>query len=593
MSAAVDRLPSGQNGAGTQDSPQVPGSEGQKSNRRVLKATIIRAQLPDQREETKQIEDEFLQAAITAGLVIEPPFDLLTLYMLPEYSTELKQCIDTMVTNIAGFGWKLEPRFDVSDPAVPEALKKEVRLEYIRAMNKLRNAVLGSSLTKLKKRTVDSRERCGNAAWEILRAASAPEGQEPIIDGFRYFPGYQLRIGRLDTEFTEIDVPCLEVQEDGFTHKVRKIRTLKRFRRYVQSVGGGVQLRWFKEFGDPRIIDCRDGTVADKRLPPEFRANEVFHWKLGTDRSPYGLVRFMGNAITIYGDRAADEVNYSTLENNAIPAMMILVSGANAKATQGTIDRLEKFATEIKGRRNRSQFVILEAESEGTGGLDTGASKIDVIPMAKNQTQDAMYVKFQAEAAKKLRSNFRFGGVFVGRAEESSRSTIEVVVKLGDEQVFRPERDDDDDTMNTEILPAMGIIYHRIVSRGPNVTDDQDLINVLRAAEFTGGMNPRISREITEDVLNKTLGPVRGVDPDVPMTLQVAEKIAPLRKAEVKLGAAGNPVRLNKDLGSEDGDGDLLPQRLRDELRDELRMTLRDAIRGELRELVREAMAEK
>ena len=47
---------------------------------------------------------------LESGQIIDPPFDMLTLAMLPEQSSELNQCLDAMVTNIEGFGHRFVPR---------------------------------------------------------------------------------------------------------------------------------------------------------------------------------------------------------------------------------------------------------------------------------------------------------------------------------------------------------------------------------------------------------------------------------------------------------------------------------------------------
>ena len=66
------------------------------------------------------------------GRIIEPPFDLLTLSMLIEHSSELNQCIEAMETNIEGFGHRYLPRIkDKHDEKVPEPIAKVVKKERV------------------------------------------------------------------------------------------------------------------------------------------------------------------------------------------------------------------------------------------------------------------------------------------------------------------------------------------------------------------------------------------------------------------------------------------------------------------------------
>ena len=53
---------------------------------------------------TQTIPEDPFTALAAQGEVIEPPFDMLTLAMLPEHSSELNQCVEAMEVNIEGFG---------------------------------------------------------------------------------------------------------------------------------------------------------------------------------------------------------------------------------------------------------------------------------------------------------------------------------------------------------------------------------------------------------------------------------------------------------------------------------------------------------
>ena len=77
-----------------------------------------------------------LEALMAKGKVIEPPFDLLTLAMLPEHNTEMGQCIEVMETNIEGFGHRFVPRIK---PKAGEKLKPKVEEELRKEKVKLEN----------------------------------------------------------------------------------------------------------------------------------------------------------------------------------------------------------------------------------------------------------------------------------------------------------------------------------------------------------------------------------------------------------------------------------------------------------------------
>lgn len=517
-------------------------------NRRAVKATVIgirknkvptakeviKADAEDEPGQSKQLAEDPFEALLRSGRLIAPPFDMLTLAMLPEHNTELNQCIEAMEVNIEGFGYRFVPRLAVTteDGAKPdEALKLKVRTEKVRLDNFFQYASMRESFTETRKRKRRDLETTGNGYLEVIRSESGK------IQGLKHIPSYQMRLGRLETKAIKVEIPILEMQVDGSV-KVVGMKAWERFRLFAQSrsiqtynratVLGDDKIRWFKEFGDPRHYNCITGAVETeaKPVPLELRANEVLHTKLYSPRSPYGLPRFIGNLLSIFGDRAAEEINYTTFKNNNIPSMMLLVS--NGQLTQGTIDRLNSFIeSQIQGSDNYSKIVIIEAEGEEEGE-DSSPVKIDVKPMTATQQTDAMFQEYSDNNQDKVRRAFRLPPIFVGRSDDYTRTTAETSRKVADEQIFAPERDEFDSTMNRRLFPAMDVVYHRFKSNSANTTDNQELVRILANAEKTGGMTPRIARIMLEDILGRELPPFPAEfeeKADMPFSLLMAEAV--------------------------------------------------------------------
>ena len=62
---------------------------------------------------------------------------------------------------------------------------------------------------------------------------------------------------------------------------------------------------YFKEFGDPRIMDKRNGEYADasdRQIEIDNQANEIIDFKIGS--LPYGEVRWIGQVLTVDGKQA-------------------------------------------------------------------------------------------------------------------------------------------------------------------------------------------------------------------------------------------------------------------------------------------------
>lgn len=488
---------------------------------------------------TETNSEEPFTALSDAGRIIEAPFDLLTLAMLCENSSELNQVVEAMEVNIEAYGHRFVSRLrtsatdksDIPDNSKPgEKVPPEVleaQAENARLVNFF-NYCTDESFISFRRKLRRDLEMTGNAYFEIIRNA------DNEIQSFTHMPAYQMRLGKLDDDAMMVDRKIVELQADSSV-KIKTIKEWKRFRNYAQSraVYGrnlhlvGSKVRWFKQFGDPRRLNKNTGDFATPSQPVADAdlANEVYHMKIYSTRSPYGIPRYIGNLLSIFGDRAAEEINYITFRNNNIPSMVVLVS--NGQLTQGSIDRIESFVqSQIQGSDNYSKFLIIEGEPFGDEGEDGGQVKVDVKPLTQQQHKDALFQNYSDKNQDKIRRAFRLPPIFVGRADDYSKATSESSRRVADEQVFSPERNEFDAIMNRIIFPEMGIVYHKFKSNSPNTTDNSELVKILAGAEKTGGMTPRIARHVLQEVLGQDLPEFpEDFDADVPFSLTMAEAV--------------------------------------------------------------------
>lgn len=513
--------------------PAVANVAGSNSNQKALRgisARIIEVKKSDDSTvpgKSTSLPDDPFEALTKEGKVVEPPFDLLTLAMLTEHNTIMGQCVEAMEQNIDGFGYRFVPRLKLlfNDNQVPKKEKKECELERVRLENFFMYATR-ESFTKFRKKIRKDLETTGNGYFEVIR------GQKNEIQAFVHIPSYQMRIGRAQDEQRLVDRKILEMQSDGKII-ISTIKEWRRFRLYAQSksihrrnmvIVGGPKVRWFKEFGDPVVYDNRTGEAAKKKLKPEHQANEIVHFSIYSTRSAYGLPRYIGNLLSIFGDRASEEINFITFRNNNIPSMVVAVS--NGQLTEGTVQRIESFVeSQIQGSDNYSKFLILEAETDFEGD-DGSQIKMEIKPLTKEQHSDALFQNYSGNNKDNVRQAWRLPPIFIGKTEDYTRTTAESSRRLADEQIFAPERDEFDAFFNRIIFPEMGIVYNKFKSNSPNTTDNQELVKILAGAEKTGGMTPRIARMMLEDILGAELPPFPEEFPaDIPFSLTMAEAV--------------------------------------------------------------------
>lgn len=490
--------------------------------------------------QSEAIPEEPFYALGHMGRIILPPFDMLTLSMLIENNSELGQCIEAMETNVDATGHRFVSRLRLEDSALPmndydkekiaiepeqQKLLDESKKEKVRLINFFTYATKESFISFRRKLRKDI-ETTGNAYFEVIRNMAGE------IQGFTHLPSYQVRLGKLEEDQVETTRKILELQVDGSV-KIKDQKVITRFRTFVQSRFinqgrtnssiTGHKVVWFKEFGDNRIYSKIDGK-RKKNIPIKDRATEIVHLKLYSPRSPYGLPRYIGNLLSIFGDRAAEEINWITFKNNNIPSMVFLVS--NGQLTEASIKRIESFVeSQIQGSDNRSKFLIVEAEKLGDEeGEDGGQVKISIESLTKDQHNDAMFQAYSVNNQDKIRRCYRLPPIFVGKAKDYNKSTADSSRRLADEQIFKPERDEFDECMNRYVFPEMGVVYHRYKSNTPNTTDNQQLVKILAGAEKTGGMTPRIARFMLEDILGLDLPDFPPDFPaDVPFSMTITQ----------------------------------------------------------------------
>ena len=512
-----------------------------KLNKRAVKALVIpfdrksmtplTKQMEDKDGKSKELPEDPFEQLIKAGQVLEPPFELLTLAMLNEHSSELGQCVEAMACNIDGFGHRYIPRVK-ADPEKEDIARDKAALKERTDLKNFFNYVcLDDSFTGFRKKIRTDLEMTGNAWYEVIRNLAGK------IQGFNHLPSYQMRLGIVETNAVKVPMKVIELQEDG-SAVVKEIQVWKRFRLHAQSKGihfrnmmvsSSFTLRWFKEFGDPRVYDYESGDEIKgddlKDFPEDRKANEIIHLRYYSARSPYGLPRFVGNMLDMFGDRAAGEINYITFQNNNVPSMALTVS--NGQLTEGTVKRIESFVeSQIQGSDNYSKFLIIEGETSEIDGEDAGQVKIDIVPLVKEQHTDELFQNYSKNNQDKVRRAFRLPPLFVGRADDYSRATAESSRRVADEQIFAPERSEFDSHMNRIMFPEMGIVHHEFKSNSPNTTDNAELVRILAGSEKTGGMTPRIARSILEDILGVELPPFpKDFPADEPFSMTMAEAV--------------------------------------------------------------------
>jgi PBSX family phage portal protein len=408
-------------------------------------------------------------------------------------SNVLRQCVDAMVTNIAGFGYRVVP-YDEDVDIDPR--------ERATLMSWIKHANTDRSLVQENRAQIYEFEKYGLRYLEVIRNIT---GRPTLL---RHVPVSTVRI--LSRQKTPVRV-TKTVLRGGSRVSVAE---LKRFRKYVQRIGATVV--YFKEYGDPRTMDYRTGEYQSKaggKIPDKYRATELMHHKQDSE-DVYGIPRWCSMFKIILGSAEAEECNLRYFEDNMVPAAIITISGG--RLTADSFNEIRRVAEE-GGLGKQNQLMLLEAIPE-TGGIeDHGVAHISIERLADSRPSDGLFSVYDVANQNKVRSCFRLPPVLLGQSQDVSFATANVSTFVAEMQVFQPQRMAHDDWLNNSFVNSelgLGLRTVKLESKGPPLTNPGEVVNALTAANAMGALTPRSAISIINEQMQVSipLYPEKGQD---------------------------------------------------------------------------------
>lgn len=433
--------------------------------------------------------------------IIKPPLNPYSLAKIVFENSFLVQCIDAMVQNIHGFGYRMEFIGKEEDETSAEAIKE---LQWFEELFDRPNPAM--SMQEFRARLGWDYFLFGNCFIEITK------DEQGRVLTMHHLPAPTMRITKVDPEGVDA---YDTLNRYG---KVLKIKTKKNFRRYVQMNDVGDKV-WFKEVGDPRTIDSRNGK-ENTALTGGASATEVIHLSNYNAQSIYGIPIWYSQLPSVLGSRQAELTNLDFFENNAIPAMAVLVAGGYL--TEESYEYLANNFEEIKGRGSTNRVLILEARGTVEDASNTGAVPSPSITMQglnKERQNDALWQEYEKQCRDKIRACFRLAPVLVGAATDYTFASARVSLEVSENQIFIPERIKFDDIINHKILSTWNPKYFRFRSSPAAIATSEDLIKAIDAFNGSGAMSPNVAIGLLNEKLNLDIPRVQEFWGDIPFEL--------------------------------------------------------------------------
>jgi PBSX family phage portal protein len=456
-------------------------------------------------------QSQAMQSLYIQGRLLQPPVTLSFLREIVAESGILPQCIEVLEKNEGGLG------FDI--------IKTEKAPGELSAEDKARQSALYAFFSKINETEsmVDLRrkfridiEEVGNAFLEVVNDT---EG----IPSFCYYldPVY-MRVGPLGEEAINIPVTISRGGHD-VTVNVRKY-----FRKYAMIVptagilsSGASNVTdaktvWFKEFGDPRLMNPLTGEYYKEGEDGGVLASSVIHFKGPRELNGYGLPRWYGLAFVVKGLSNADYVNYDLFENNGIPPFFITVSGG--ALTKETYDQFIKLMDARKGLVNFNKGLVLESApvQSGIEGDTKGGARIEIKTFDEARKSDALFSEYTAKGEKRVRTLYRISPIFLGLSEDYNRATAYAGMQVSEKQVFSFMRNDIDQIINGKLLMELekdprlpgtaGFFAYK--SRGIDLGIEDEVTTNIEMFIKYGILTFRLAAELAEKILS--------IDIDIP-----------------------------------------------------------------------------
>lgn len=457
-----------------------------------------------------------------SGALLRTPYDFRVLSRFLEMNNTLSQCVQAMATNIELFGHGFV--CVVTDPRQKKKLSKQIEAERKRLEAFFDTINSETDFTQLREKMRIDLETTGNAYFEVVRDSAG------TIAGLEYLPSVTMRLTIKQPQWVETMIHVKS--KDGYEWEEQVVP--RRFRRYCQFAddGTGMYSRvWFKELGDPRVMNALNGMYVDsnpsmfdgsdidtsnrarpKHIPSSdikdgfLEATEIIHFKLHNPLHEYGLPRWAGNMLALLGGRDADEVNLNFFKKGAMWDIAIMVSGGG-KVNESTVKRIKEFVQKGRGKDNAHSVLVLQSETgkSKVASSQPDRSKIEIREL--NARSDMMFKDYQNYNTDRIRSSFRLPPIYVGLVQDYTDANAETSKKVAEEQLFQPERFKFDTIMNRQIMPDIDAKYHVFYSKGPRMSKVQEAKAIMEGFAKSA-MTGREQRALLAQVIDIKLDDV-------------------------------------------------------------------------------------
>lgn len=425
--------------------------------------------------------------------LMEPPYSFADCWVDYEQSDVLTSCVDAIIRNCERPHDLEFVGDDLTERDTPEMKAQCLTLtDFFSRVNEKH-----SFLSVRRKLRLD-REVTGNGFLEVIRSLTG--GVERVY----YLPSTYVRA----SDMGEHEIPVTtRIPRDG---KLVEVTIPKKFRRFGRLVGmGSSHVQWYKELGDPRVLDpetgeffldqhkrflCEDRRIIDsetglyvkgrggefllhnRAIPLERRATEVWWFRDNYGGNAYGIPRWIPALLDVRARYVAKWLNHDLLNRGGVPKGIVLFQ--NGSISPQTLEHIRRTLQEWGDPRRFNQWITLNIEPDSlsfdlnTGGSKGGTTKPEFINLDRNE--DYMFKEYLTHCEEAVRKVYRLPPILTGAATEYTHATAYASQEAAESQVFEPLRNEFDEKVTTELIQTeFGIYRWKLKTRRTKIGDQE------------------------------------------------------------------------------------------------------------------------
>lgn len=516
-------------------------------SRNVKKGVIPSPQQnnPGQRQGSETDEDKIRELTVRHGL-IEPEYNFHDLFDLIECSDCLSVAIAFVAQAVAGNGHT----FSFGGDDRTEADSEIEQFNYARLRSFFANPNENGSFRRVAIPLVTDVESVGNGALEVVPGLAGQPEQ------LFHLPITYMKMTMPDELATPYIVTLLR---DG---KPIEVVRYKRFRRYARVFPDG-RIVWFKEFGDPRIVDRVTGEYVEQTANP---ATECWWFKIPFRNAEYGVPRWIGLQDVVKARILAHYVNWDVFRSQGVPPLLIAVEGG--VLTDGSIQELNETIESWKGAEQWNKTVVLQViplEDMSLGDSSAVKPTIKIEKLRDARAEDFMWEKFLDYSEGLIWRAWRLAPLMRGASGEASLAAASTATIIAEQYLLIPLRDEYNEEINSRLIRGKFKIFNwEFKLLATKATGTEELATIIRTVALSGGATMNNVIDLANNMLGTSWSKDNSPISNIPVVWALAlarlgrihitddNKVVVLtpRQAQGTLAMAGEPETDNTQSGS-------------------------------------------